>query len=391
MGNDLIIVGGGLAGLLTAWRCLKTANASQVTIIEQAPDIAGSHTWSFNRTDISHEAWNWLQPMITHRWPAYHVNFPAYSRKLDLQYVSTNSDSLRAALVPLITTGKLILRTGTKPRSMTPTKVTLETGETLTGTAVIDATGFTPSPHRQLGYQKFVGHVVRTTKPHGLANPIIMDATVAQDGGYRFVYSLPFSVDTVLIEDTYYEDGPTLSENLLATRINDYAMLKGWQISETLHREKGVLPITLASNINRQLTSETGPPKIGMAGGLYHAVTGYSFPDAVRMAEAIGALYEITPENIANIISKYRRNHWKRERFFRLLCRMLFKAGEPENRYKVLQRFYRLSPGLVSNFYNGDLTAVQKVRLLSGKPPVPIGRAIHNLLETPFMKRNQTS
>ena len=34
-----------------------------------------------------------------------------------------------------------------------------------------------------------------------------MDATVPQRDGFRFVYTLPFAPDRVLIEDTYYSDG----------------------------------------------------------------------------------------------------------------------------------------------------------------------------------------
>ena len=35
-----------------------------------------------------------------------------------------------------------------------------------------------------------------------------MDATVPQDGGYRFVYVLPFADRPLLVEDTHYSDQP---------------------------------------------------------------------------------------------------------------------------------------------------------------------------------------
>ncbi len=59
-----------------------------------------------------------------------------------------------------------------------------------------------------------------------------------------------------------------------------------------------------------------------------------------------------------------------------MLNRMLFRAAEPAERYKVLERFYRLDPALVARFYAGRSTAMDKARILMGKPPVPVGRAL---------------
>ena len=60
---------------------------------------------------------------------------------------------------------------------------------------------------------------------------------------------------------------------------------------------------------------------------------------------------------------------------------MLFKAAHPVERYRVLQRFYRLPPALIARFYAGRSTLADKVRLLAGKPPVPIGRAVRAIME----------
>jgi lycopene beta-cyclase len=61
---------------------------------------------------------------------------------------------------------------------------------------------------------------------------------------------------------------------------------------------------------------------------------------------------------------------------------MLFRAAEPEARWRVLERFYGLSEGLVRRFYAGRSTLLDKARILTGKPPVPIRRALRELRET---------
>ena len=59
---------------------------------------------------------------------------------------------------------------------------------------------------------------------------------------------------------------------------------------------------------------------------------------------------------------------------------MLFRAADPTQRYKVLERFYRLSPGLVQRFYAAESTWSDQLRILAGRPPMPIGRAFGSLV-----------
>jgi lycopene beta-cyclase len=42
----------------------------------------------------------------------------------------------------------------------------------------------------------------------------------------------------------------------------------------------------------------------------------------------------------------------------------------------VLQHFYRLPEEIVQRFYAGRTTMADRIRILSGKPPVPVGRAV---------------
>jgi lycopene beta-cyclase len=79
------------------------------------------------------------------------------------------------------------------------------------------------------------------------------------------------------------------------------------------------------------------------------------------------------------------KSAWRERSFYRLLNRMLFRAAEPAQRYRVLERFYRLPAPLIERFYAGQATFADKVRILSGKPPVPIGRALGCLSEAPLL------
>jgi lycopene beta-cyclase len=264
--------------------------------------------------------------------------------------------------------------------------VKLVDGRKLAAPLVIDARGPRRSSHLALGWQKFLGQEVRLATPHGLSRPVVMDASVPQIDGYRFVYLLPLGPDRVLIEDTRYADAPALDRVQLAKDIAAYAAGQGWSIAEVVREEVGVLPIALAGDIDAYWAEAPDEAAdAGLRAALFHPTTGYSLPDAARQAELIAALPALHTAAARAAITAMSKQAWADRAYYRLLNRMLFRAAEPTQRYKVLQRFYRLPQPLIERFYAGQATWRDKLRILAGKPPVPIGRALRCLSEAPLL------
>ena len=376
---DLILVGGGLASSLIVWRLAIDRPEMRVVVVERDGRLGGKHTWSFFDGDVSAEDRAWLEPATPHRWPdGYEVYFPGLSRVLKTPYNSLTSERLHEAVAPLL--GDRLI--AGEAVHVGPDSVTLADQTVLCARGVIDARGPSPTPHLDLGWQLFVGRTVRLTQPHGLTRPTIMDATVAQGDAYRFVYLLPFDARTVLVEDTYYVDGPVLDRSLLNRRIDDYIRSRGWAVEAVVDEEEGVLPIALDGDIDAFWAE--GPPvaKVGLAGAMFHPTTGYSLPDAVTVARLIAGSDDLTSAGLRVLVEGHSKALWGKRAHYRLLDRMLFRAAEPRERWKVLRRFYGLSEALVRRFYAGQSTVLDKVRILAGKPPVPIGRALKQLRET---------
>jgi len=379
---DLILVGAGLANGLIALRLRQLQPAPDILLLEGAAQPAGNHTWSFHRDDVSDAQFAWLEPLLSARWPGYQVRFPALRRNLRGEYCSVASQDFARHLRE--TLGDR-LRTAAPVRSVTPQSVTLENGDVLHARAVIDGRGLQPTPHLRLGYQSFVGQEWHLARPHGLQQPVLMDATVDQHSGYRFVYTLPLSAERLLIEDTHYINHATLDSEQARQNILHYAEQQGWQLSRLLREEQGSLPITLDGDIERFWQQQQGQPCSGLRAGLFHATTGYSLPSAVTLADEIAAALPCDAEKLSQRIERFARRQWREQHFFRLLNRMLFLAGRPEKRWQVMQRFYRLDAGLISRFYAGELFLRDKARILCGKPPVPVGEALRALLMTPSL------
>ena len=370
---DLILAGGGLANGLIAWRLRTQRPELRILLLEQDDHLGGNHTWSFHASDLSNAERAWLAPLVSWRWPGYEVIFPDFRRTLDGGYCSILSDDFARVLEPALGTA---LRTGTRIASLHPTRVELANGEILHARAVIDGRGPAPTPDLALGYQTFLGQELQLKAPHGLDAPIIMDAGVAQQGGYRFVYVLPFGPDRLLIEDTHYIDAAARDPAQLRANIAAYAQARGWQIETVLREEQGALPIVLAGDIERFWERMHGQPCAGLRAGLFHFTTGYSLPHAVRLADAIAALPSFDAAMLFDAIRAQARAEWEKQGFFRLLNRMLFLAGSPDARWRVMQKFYQLPAPLIAHFYAGRLTLADKARILSGKPPVPVLQAL---------------
>jgi lycopene beta-cyclase len=371
---DVVLVGGGLANSLIALRLKSLRPRLRVVLIEQGLKIGGEHTWCHFATDVDAGEAGWLRPLIVHRWGGYEVRFPGHRRQLSTDYLAITSERLHQVVSATLGADAWL---GAAVSDVNPHQVTLADGRAIVAGAVIDGRGPRKSRSLALGYQKFVGQGVRLIEPHGLTRPIIMDATVSQEDGYRFVYVLPLDATRLLIEDTRYSDGPGLDRSALRRSIAAYAKAQGWTIATVEREEDGVLPIALGGDIDaywREARPQVA--EVGLRAALFQPTTGYSLPDAARLAETVAALPRITSATVRACVEAQSKAVWRKRRFLRLLNRMLFRACAPEDRYKVLERFYRLSPDLIQRFYAASLTRWDKARILIGKPPVPISAAI---------------
>ncbi|WP_294394395.1 lycopene beta-cyclase CrtY [uncultured Sphingomonas sp.] len=371
---DVLIGGGGLAGGLLALALAERRPDLAIVLVEPGARIGGNHIWSFFDSDVAPDM-RWLvEPLVSCRWMGNDVRFQGHARTLSGGYNSIESEQLDAAVRALVAPEAIIRAAVT---ALDGAGAVLANGRRIRARAVIDARGAAGSlsPLR-LGWQKFVGRMLRLRDPHGLSRPVIMDAAVDQTDGYRFVYVLPFDDRRVFVEDTYYTTTPDLDVDDLRTRIDGYAARRGWVVETVEREEAAALPIAMGGRFDAFWPTTDPVPRIGMAAGLFHPMTGYSLPDAVRTAKLVCGLPDLSTPILAKALRDDAVGAWRQRGFYRLLTRMLFLAAEPPERHRLLERFYRLDEGLIARFYAGRSSTLDKARVLVGKPPVPLRRAL---------------
>ncbi len=374
----LIIVGGGLAGSLAALAIAEARPDVPLLLVEAGDRFGGNHTWSYFDGDVEGEAKALVEAMRPVRWPRHSVRFPGRNRTLGFGYNSIDSSNLDTLVRARLAPTQYRLATGVT--SLSGDGITLIDGSRIPASGVIDARGPDgPMPGIELAWQKFIG-VEYDAPGHGLDAPIIMDATVDQSDGYRFVYSLPFSKDRLLVEDTYYTNGPALDGDEVTARIADYVAAQGWT-GTPARQESGLLPILLGGDPAIFWPANDPVARLGLKGGFFHPVTGYSLPQAAANAIALAQQADLDGRAIAPWTRARFIEQWRGGGFYRLLNRMLFLAARPEQRVQIFTHFYRLDERLVSRFYAGKLTLTDKIRILVGKPPIPIFRALKVILK----------
>ena len=373
----VLICGGGLSGSLAAVALARRRPDVEILLVEAGKSFGGNHTWSFFDSDVGNDC-RWLVDTVaSHRWPDHEVRFTNRHRILPLGYNSILSHDLDTTVRSTLSSGQY--RLGCTVSEIGPTYA-LAGGERLEADCVIDARGLLPMPRLDLGWQKFMGRVYRFPREHRVVRPVIMDATIPQIDGYRFAYLLPMSSRDLLVEDTYYSSSHLLHHQTLGDRLDALAEKVAGERGEVTSEERGVLPVVISGELEDLWPRNDLVPRLGVAGGFFHPTTGYSLPDALENAVLLAGERDLSAPAIALRLRSRAQRLWRQRRFFQLLNRMMFKAADETERYRILEHFYRLPPCLIARFYAAKLTSLDKLRIVTGRPPVPIGRALSALI-----------
>lgn len=367
---DCIIIGGGLAGSLLFFALKSQKPESKVLLIERETSIGGNHTWCFHESDIACSQHHWIRELISKSWNGYDVYFPNLGRSIDSPYHAIKSSDLHKKLTQHYGNDILL---DMEVVTFDKGSVTLSNGHCLRAVCVVDARGW-PQVKSPVGYQKFVGLDLKLKKNHDLQRVLLKDARVEQIDGYRFIYILPWANDELLIEDTYYSNSPILDMEEIKARILAYAQNIGLEVQDILRVESGCLPL-----VDSFSPSSDDHLRLGASSLEYQPVTGYSFPQTFKRVQALVELNHFNYEDWQKALMESAQKDRGQRMYFHLLNRMLFLAADSKSRYRVLERFYKLPLPLIERFYSGKLRGLDQLRILIGRPPVSVLRAIKSL------------
>ncbi len=280
---DYIITGAGLAGLSLLMRMMQHPffDTAQILVIDAAKKNTNDRTWCFweNESDI-------FEPIVIKKWD--HVSFlaPSYTNELNLSpytYKMIRGIDLYSHVLEKAATKNNISFCTERVLAVHSdddgAKVVLES-KTLTASKIFNSILFEPAnvlaqmASDYFLWQHFKGFEIKTATPiFNDAVATLMDFTVDQKEGTTFMYVMPTSPTTALVEYTLFTPN-ILEEEKYDKAITDYIQKTYGSIDyEITHQEFGQIPMT-----NYAFVEGAGNLiNIGVAGGQVKGSSGYAF------------------------------------------------------------------------------------------------------------------
>ena len=277
---DLIILGGGCAGLSLAWRLCALGTACPKTlIVEQRAAYKNDRTWCFWRnSDASIDA------LVSHEWQR--LELKSGDRAVHFDCGATAYQMLAASdfyafacqVIHKTTAVRLNLGTSvtTEPKRVSA-GWSVETDQgTVTAKMVVDTRpGSAPEKGKAVLWQSFYGQeVVCDSETFDPRRALLMEFTTTTSRQIPFTYVLPTSRHRALIEATVFGPDPLGSTDLLEQFEQAKARCIGASSSAIVRSESGILPMGL----NKQPVSlGQGHIQVGVMAGAARPSSGFAF------------------------------------------------------------------------------------------------------------------
>jgi lycopene beta-cyclase len=288
---DLIILGGGCAGLSLARNMAASRTNMRTLILEAREKYSNDRTWCF-----------WERPqhanahLVRHQWAAW--QFSTHGQEA----VQRSRDEVRYQCVPadvfyddalgtIEASDAVSLNLGVRVDSVAnhADHALVETCRgRLNSRWVVDTRPPDWGRHSDgIMQQVFAGSEVRTSKERfdpSLAG--LMTSMRVDELGFRFTYALPFSTRQALIEETRFSTKDVSRQRLTSDLNATLTQLVDGDDFETIRREAGWIPMTTNGPREPQFSRVFSA---GTTGGAVRASSGYAFLRIQKWADACTA------------------------------------------------------------------------------------------------------
>ena len=286
---DLIILGGGCAGLSLAARLAASSSTGFTTLVVESRDhYKNDRTWCFWGGKLSSG-----EHAVARQWNTMRLTSGAQTVLVDCgqtPYQMLPAEAFYGAAISAISKAQHInLKVGTAvleaPRKIDENWCVATSAGVFSGRMVVDTRPQqTPKPDGALLWQSFYGQEIECDRPVFDASCLdLMNFLPVDSSGIPFIYVLPISATRALVEVTVFGVNPLLPEDLALKLEAAVAQRVGDASFRMLRSEHGILPMglrALPENPDRSYV------RAGLMAGGARASTGYAFQRIQRWADA---------------------------------------------------------------------------------------------------------
>ena len=369
---NLLILGGGLAGLALAERLAQSGAGGRVRILEPRQHYTDDRSWAFWTPSDGHWAASatrtWERWRCSTRGGASVVASAAGWRYAYLRSSTVYAAALRAiADAPHIT-----LEQGVRAGAVTATADGVEVATSAGIIAARHVVDTRPPNAARLAtsrmFQCFAGRELALEAPGIDDCEVELMTDMRTDArGFVFSYVLPLSPTRVLVEVTRFSARP-IGADLLALDLDALVAARGWGRARVLRTEQAVLPMGLPPPSRDEAIA--GVVLAGTQAGALRAASGYGFLRIQAWAERCAEALARDGRPVG-----HPHEPWLRERMDAVFLRAL--AANPARAPDFFLRLAGIVPAAAFVRFLSDQAGVADLaRIVAALPPGPFLRAL---------------
>jgi len=369
---DLVILGGGLAGLALAERLARSGAGGRVRILEPRERYTDDRSWAFWTPVNAYWA-----AAATRTWERWRCSVRGGASVLasapGWRYAYLRSSAVYdAALQAIADTPRITLERGVRAGSVSAhaNGVAIDTSAgTIMARHVVDTRP--PHPARLAAsrmFQCFAGRELALEAPGIDDRELELMTDMRSDAlGFVFSYVLPLSPTRVLVEATRFSTRP-LGADVLAVDLDALVAARGWEQAPVLRTEQAVLPMGLPP-----APQDAVIPGVVLAGtpaGALRAASGYGFLRIQAWAERCADALARAGQPVGHP-DEPRLRQWMDKVFLRAL------TANPTRAPEFFLRLAGIVPAAAFVRFLSDQAGIADLaRIVTALPPWPFLRAL---------------
>lgn len=371
---DYIIIGAGASGLLLADAILNDSffDQKKILLLDKNPKNTNDRTWCFWE-----ESNGQFEEIIYKRWNSIHFQGKDVLKRTDIKpysYKMIRSIDFYNHYLGRIKESSNItfVQEAMVDLNESASEVTVKTTNNTYSSKYIFNSLFdykmaTEQKKYPVLQQHFVGWVIKTKKPIFNANEVTyMDFSIPQKGNTRFMYVLPYSNDTALIEYTLFSE-QLLPKGEYEAAIKEYLVARfQCDTYEIIEKEAGSIPMT-AYDFREHHTKRIR--YIGTAGGWAKPSTGYTL---MSTANKIPKLIEHIKLGEPLQKMKLKNKFW----FYDMLFLDVLHHNNGNGHAIFESIFKALKPQMVFKFLDEKTSLIEDIIYINTCPKTPFIKAL---------------
>ena len=375
---DLVIIGGGCAGLSLAYQLSQFGeNCPKTLIIEEREAYTNDRTWCF---------WDLKEPihgdLAPYKWKKFTIknNHMAYEYGCeetpyvmlpsDIFYKNTLSAIRSNTKIQLLTGEKLLDQVIKKDAWQIHTSTFSASAANVVDTRPIK----TMTKKDSLMWQSFVGYEVEVEGQQFIEDQLVlMDFDSNFKEGLAFIYCLPTSNNKALIEYTVFSEELFVAEQLtdrLLEKIDEYTKNAGYKI---VRKEAGILPMG-----HRLIEQKDDPTYLfaGLFAGAARPSSGYAFQRIQNWAKECA--FELKHKHQ---LKKFKKDAWI-QKWMDLLFITVIKKNPIIGAKVFVELFKNCDVRTVANFMSDHSSLWDKLKIVTSLPALTFLLAIPELIRS---------